>query len=132
MKAFVLVAAFVVVVGCGGGGRGGPGTVTPATTALACVTATACGIVETNVSVCTRLLGFVNDPEWAVGVLFSPSDVNCLARAGSDCAAAKRCLVSANVPSPSCTASCSGTLLQDCGPSAGFLAAGVVRQFDCA
>src|SRR3954466_11327685 len=89
---FLLVAA-----GCGNS------TVTQQSGAAACITASGCGILAGGISACTQVIAFVNDPAVAAAAHISPSQVNCIGSAGSDCAAAKKCLGNGATPS-----TCSG------------------------
>jgi hypothetical protein len=122
----------LVAAGCG------KATVTQQSAAAACLTASACGIVDTTfirgVTGCAQLAATINEPATAAAFKLTPAQVNCIAAAGSDCAAAKRCLANGNTPQ-SCSgvsASCAGTTWQGCGPEAGINGSNGVRLFDCA
>ena len=60
--------------------------------------------------------------------------MDCIATAGGDCAAAKRCLAGGRTPAacPTVAESCDGTIWKSCTSSAGSGGAFGVRTFDCA
>src|SRR6478609_3018645 len=104
----------LLVVGCGN-------SVTQQSGAAACITANACGIIATGVSACTQFVTLVNDPATAAAAHFSPSEVNCIANAGHDCIAAKKCLAGGQTPA-TCSGnarSCNGNTWQQCTITAG-------------
>ena len=118
----------LLVAGCGNG------NVTAQSGAAACITAAACGIVTGGVSFCTQYVITVNDPAVATAAHFSPSEVNCIASAGSNCAAAKKCLGGGNTPA-TCSGnaqSCNGNTWQQCTPVAGSGGNDGIQTFDCA
>lgn len=118
----------VLVAGCGNSG------VTQQSGAAACLTASACGIYVGGVSGCTQVVALVNDPVGEASVHLSPGEVNCIANAGSDCTAAKKCLAGGQVPAV-CTGaseSCSGTTWQQCNDLAGTGGNRGVQTYDCA
>ena len=117
----------VLVAGCGNS------SVTQATGAAACITASACGILAGGISVCTQLIAFVNDPNQASRAHLSPSEVNCIASAGHDCSAAKRCLAGGQTPAV-CTGaseSCVGNTWEACTATAGSAGSNGMETFDC-
>jgi hypothetical protein len=122
---------FVVVLaaGCGSG-------VTQQSGAAACITASACGIFSGGISACTQVIEYVNDPAFVsvFHLKFTAAEVNCIASAGHDCVAAKRCLANGMTPAP-CSgngASCMGNQLQQCTAAAGSGGNNMGTQiFDC-
>ncbi|HWE28812.1 MAG TPA: hypothetical protein VHB97_12465, partial [Polyangia bacterium] len=118
----------VLINGCGNG------SVTQQSGAAACITANACGILTAGVSVCTQFVVGVNDPAGAASFKFTAAEVNCIAAAGHDCAAAKKCLAGGNTPA-SCSGaatSCVGNVWQQCNLAAGSGGNEGVEMFDCA
>ena len=120
--------AFVLflVAGCGN-------SVTLQSGAAACITAAACNIIATGVSACTQFVGLVNDNSVAAAAHLSATEVNCIANAGSDCAAAKRCLSNGNTPA-TCSGvatSCVGNVWQQCNVAAGSAGNNGIQSFDC-
>lgn len=116
----------LLVAGCGN-------SVTQQSGAAACVTAAACGITTGGVSVCTQLVVLVNDPQFETAAHLSPAEVNCIANAGSDCAAAKRCLAGGNTPATCSGAatSCVGNTWQQCNAAAGSAGNQGIQTYDC-
>jgi len=118
----------LLVAGCGNN------SITQQSGAAACITANACGILAVGVSVCTQFVVGINDPAGAASLHFSPGEVNCLAAAGSDCVAAKKCLAGGNTPA-TCSGnaqSCVGNVWQQCTPAAGSGGNEGLQMFDCA
>jgi hypothetical protein len=111
--------------------------VSSASGAAACATATACGLVDPvsahGVSGCTVQALSTNDPIIAAASHISSSIVNCIAAAGANCAAAKRCLGGGATPA-ACTgnsASCTGTVLSFCADAAGTGGQRAMQKFNC-
>src|SRR5512147_998281 len=124
---FVLASALVFAAGCGNS------KVTQSSGAAACVTASGCGIL-TGISTCTQFIAYVNDPLIAGTLHISPDQVNCIANAGSDCAAAKRCLGNGSMPA-SCSGnakSCIGDQYQECTLAAGSGGNMGLQLYNCA
>jgi hypothetical protein len=123
-------AWMLVVAGCGNAG------VTQQSAAAACITAGACGIIFQNgVSGCTQYIASVNNPEVAARAHISPGQVNCIAAAGNNCAAAKRCLANGQTPAP-CSGgvgvtTCTGNVWGQCNVGAGTGGNQGVQLFDC-
>jgi hypothetical protein len=118
----------LLVAGCGNN------NVTQQSGAAACITAAACGIITGGVSVCTQFVVGVNDPAIATSFHFSPSEVNCIANAGHDCAAAKKC-IAGNATPATCSGnakSCNGNTWQQCSAAAGTGGNEGIQTFDCA
>lgn len=118
----------LLVAGCGNG------SVTQQAGAAACIIANACGIINGGVSVCTQFVVSVNDPAVATDAHISAAEINCIAAAGHDCAAAKKCLAGGNTPAP-CSGggqSCSGNTWQQCDQAAGTGGNEGLQTFDCA
>lgn len=123
----LLLALSLVVVGCGSS------KVTQQSGAAACITAAACGIIDTGVSSCTQVVGFINDSAVQADAHLSASQVNCIANAGSDCAQAKKCLANGMTPA-ACSgggASCDGNVWQACTTLAGSGGNQGMQLFDC-
>jgi hypothetical protein len=124
------LVAFVLVAGCGSSSS----VVTGASGSRACVTSAACGLLD-GVSLCTSGVAGVNNDRIAVGARTSAATVNCLAAAGTDCVAARKCLDGGATPSP-CTVgsapSCAGNQLVRCSQEAGTGGMGGTTEFDCA
>src|SRR6267142_2262073 len=97
MKKLGLAFALVLVAGCGNS------TVTQQSGAAACLTASGCGILIGGISACTQFISLINEPNGAASAHLSPEQVNCIASAGSDCTAAKKCIAGGQTP-----AVCSG------------------------
>lgn len=128
MKRLFLGLIIVAAASCGNKG------VTTQSGAAACITAAACGIVDAGVSQCTQFVALVNDPSTAAAAHISASEVLCLANAGSDCTAAKKCLGGNNTPAV-CSGvadSCNGNIWQSCTDAAGTGGMKGMQQFDCA
>ncbi|MGZ3406501.1 MAG: hypothetical protein ACXVAN_08680 [Polyangia bacterium] len=124
LSTLVLVAA---VVGCGSS------TVTQQSGAAACITASGCGIIVGGISNCTQYVVLVNDPAVAAAAHLSPSQVNCIAAAGSDCAKAKQCLANGMTPA-TCSGnarSCTGNVWQQCTATAGSGTNMGIQLYDC-
>jgi hypothetical protein len=123
MKRLLLVVA---IAGCGGGPING------STGAAACITANACGIVFGSVTSCAQQVANINDSYIAAGAQYSPSMVSCIAGAGHDCAAARKCLNDGKTPQ-SCTGggSCSGSVINGCSTAAGGGGMPGTTTFDC-
>jgi len=116
----------VLVAGCGNG-------VSLQSGAQACITAAACGIVTGGVSACTQVVGLVNDGSVAASAHFGPSEVNCIASAGSNCANAKKCIAGGQTPA-TCSGlatSCAGNTWQQCNAAAGSAGNNGIQTFDC-
>ena len=116
----------VLVAGCGN-------SITQQSGAAACITANACGIVTGGVSVCSQFVTSINDPAVQAGAHFTPGEVNCIANAGHDCAAAKKCLAGGNTPA-TCSGnaqSCVGNVWQQCTLAAGSGGSSGIQMFDC-
>jgi len=116
----------LLIAGCGN-------SVTQQSGAAACITAAACGIITGGVSTCTQFVVNVNDPAVATSFKISPSEVNCLANAGHDCDAARRCLGGGSTPA-SCSGnakSCNGNTWQQCTINAGTGGNEGIQTFDC-
>jgi hypothetical protein len=99
----------------------------------ACVTATACGLYQGGASKCTANVAGVNVLFLSARAHVSGDQVNCLAQAGADCDAARRCLNGGQIPSV-CTgngASCTGNVLTNCTTAAGTGGQKGTTQFDC-
>jgi hypothetical protein len=127
MRSLTLLAIASMVVGCGGG----IDHITASTGAKACATISSCGVG--GVTSCTRFITSVNNDSTAPLTHFSASEVSCLASAGADCDAARRCLNGGKTPSP-CTGasnSCSGNVLISCSPLGGSNGTSGTIQFDC-
>lgn len=124
---------FVLILIAGCGNHSGP--VTQQLGAAACITAHACGLgLLGDVSECSEMISYVNDSQYAVTFRLTPSQVGCIAAAGADCAAAKRCLAGGRTPAacPTVGESCSGDSWQSCTSVAGSGGKFGVRTFDCA
>jgi hypothetical protein len=116
-----------LVAGCDNGAVNG------STSAAACATATACGIIAGGISACTSGALRTNDPSVAAALHISTSTVSCIAAAGSSCDAARKCLDGGMTPSP-CTGtsgSCTGTVLTTCSTNAGVGGNKGTAQFNC-
>jgi hypothetical protein len=110
------------------GGCGSPSAVVPTNEQVrACATATACAIMN-DFDGCIRYFGNVAETVAHTGTAtFGPADIACLARAGSDCDAAQRC-VNGGAAAQSCSgsaAACDGNIARGCF-------SGMTRAFDCA
>lgn len=117
-----------VAAGCGSS------TVTQQSGAAACLTASGCGILTGGISACTQVIAFINDPSVASSAHLSPSEVNCIANAGSNCAEAKKCLAGGMTPS-TCSGnarSCVGNQFQQCTTAAGTGGNEGLQLYDCA
>ncbi len=128
MRAAVALAFAVVALGsCGGlGAPLGESELTDA-----CITATGCGIVQPSLQSCVDALFGVNLPERALEARITPDQVRCLARAGSNCAAAFACVPGATVNTGNCQNSrCDGTVSHVCFNS--DFGGGPNADFDCA
>jgi hypothetical protein len=126
MKRLSLALA-LLVIGCG------DGKVTQQSGAAACLTASACGIIDGGVSACTQVIAFINDPALAGAAKVSAAEVNCIANAGSDCAAARKCLANGMTPA-ACSGvseSCAGNVWQSCTVAAGSGGNEGIQLFDC-
>src|SRR5438874_7433135 len=97
MKKLGFAVLVLAVVGCGNS------TVTQQSGAAACLTASGCGIIAGGISACTQFISLINEPVGATAAHLSADQVNCIANAGSDCTAAKKCLGNNSTP-----AVCSG------------------------
>jgi hypothetical protein len=118
----------LLIAGCGNN------TVTQQSGAAACITANACGIITTGVSSCSQFVVLVNDPATAAAAHFSAQEVNCIANAGHDCVAAKKCLAGGQTPA-TCSGnarSCQGNVWQQCTITAGSAGNSGIQTFDCA
>ncbi|MDB4971420.1 MAG: uncharacterized protein JWN44_7109 [Myxococcales bacterium] len=125
MKKLGLIV-LVLVAGCGNSG------VTQQSGAAACLTASACGIGG-GISACTQAVSLINEPAGAAAAHLSPDQVNCIAGAGSDCTAAKRCLAGGQTPAV-CTGnsqSCQGNTFQQCTDFAGSGGNKGIQTYDC-
>lgn len=123
----LFIALALVAAGCG------DGKVTTESGAAACLTASACGITDGGVSACTAIVSQVNNPELAALVHLGPAEVNCIAKAGHNCAAAKKCMAKGMTPDP-CVGdgrSCDGTTLKACTELAGTGDSHGMQLFDC-
>lgn len=121
------LVTLLLVAGCGNS------TVTQQSGAAACITASGCNILPGGISACTQSVVLVNEPSIAAGAHLSPATVNCIAAAGSDCAAAKKCLGGGATPA-SCSGnatSCVGNSWQQCNLAAGSGGNGGVEVYDC-
>jgi len=122
----------MLVVGVLVGGCGNSNTISPASAVKGCSTAASCDLLgQSGIQGCASSVVALNDPALVAffRVPLSGAEVNCLAAAGKDCNAAKRCLNN-GMPPMTCSGSgplvCSGpTLLQSCSN-------GNTTQFDCA
>jgi hypothetical protein len=121
----------IVAAGCGNNG------VTQSSGAAACITAAACGIAffANGVSECSQVVASINNPETAARTHISPSEVNCIANAGHDCVAAKKCLGNGSTPAV-CSGgfgvtTCMGNVWGQCNASAGTGGQQGVQLFDC-
>jgi hypothetical protein len=117
----------LLVAGCGSN------SVTQESGAAACITANACGILAIGVSACTQVVNSINDPVGATAAKFTPAEVNCIANAGHDCAAAKKCLAGGQTPA-TCSGiaeSCAGSVWQQCSAAAGSGGNEGIQTFDC-
>jgi hypothetical protein len=124
-----LVALALTLAACSGSSI----SVTDGT--AACASAVACGLVgQTNIQACTANVLAINDPNLVsfFQTAITATQVDCLARAGHDCNAAKMCLNNGQAPS-SCSGtgpqSCTGTVMTSCESSGGQ---NFTTQFDCA
>src|SRR4051794_8889610 len=85
----------VIAVGCSGGN-----TVTSQGGVAACASASACPLLDNGIQSCAATVAAVNSA--ALGGFFkveiSGAQVNCLAAAGKDCDAAKKCLNNGQTP----------------------------------
>jgi hypothetical protein len=76
----------------------------------------------------------VATPFGALQAFVDEGEVLCLAKAGADCDAVRRCLNDGEAPGP-CTASgrvCDGTRVLDCSPVTGTMGGNATVRFDCA
>jgi hypothetical protein len=84
----------------------------------ACMTASLCGIATAGFVDCVSDLADVRDPPTLVAEgLIAPSEVPCLAAAGTDCDRARACM-NLGMPAAVCTAptaSCDGDVVHGCG-----------------
>ena len=129
IRTLILASLTLTFVSCGNNN-----SVNASTAAAACVTATACGIVDGGVSECTQGALATNNPLVASSAEFSPQMVNCIAAAGANCDAARRCLNGGQTPAQ-CTgssSSCMGTVLHGCSEAAGSGGNKGTTAFDCA
>jgi hypothetical protein len=127
MQKLSVLLVVAVVGGCGSS------TVTQQSGAAACITASGCGILPGGISACTQTVVLVNDPAVAATAHLSPSEVNCIAAAGSDCAAAKKCLAGGSTPA-TCSGnarSCVGNTWQQCSLAAGSGGNMGIQLYDC-
>jgi hypothetical protein len=118
----------LVAAGCGNS------TVTTQSGTAACVTAAACNIIPGGVVGCANAVALINDNSVAAAAKIGPSQVNCIAAAGSDCAAAKKCLANGATPATcsGVSASCAATTWQSCTTAAGSGGNQGTQLFDCA
>lgn len=129
MRTLILVAA-VTVMGCGSNGA-----VTADNGVKACAVASACklGGVSPSVSQCSAQVAGVNEVFAARAAGISAEEVNCLANAGKDCDAARRCFNDGQEPQ-ACTGSsesCDGTKLKTCSTATGTGGNRATATFDC-
>jgi hypothetical protein len=101
----------------------------------ACAAVSACNLLgQSDVQACANEVAIINDEQLAalLHIPVSAAQVNCLAAAGPNCDAAKKCLNDGQVPG-TCTGSggqtCNGTVMTSCDSSHG---AGFTTTFDCA
>jgi hypothetical protein len=121
------LAVLVLVAGCGNS------TVTQQSGAAACLTASGCGILIGGISACTQFISLINEPQGANAAHLSTDQVNCIASAGSDCTAAKKCLGGGSTPAV-CTGaseSCLGNTWQSCTDAAGSGGNKGVQTYNC-
>jgi hypothetical protein len=130
MRPIGTILAVGLLVGCSGGN-----TVTPANGVAACATASSCDLLgQGGIQSCASNVLAINNPALVAffRVPLSGSQVNCLAQAGKDCDAARKCLNNGMPPT-----SCSGTgpqscvnmtTLQSCSTENG---GNYTTQFDC-
>jgi hypothetical protein len=118
----------LLVAGCGNN------SVTQQSGAAACITASACGVIAGGASSCTQFIAYVNNGEIASRAHISPSQVNCIAAAGSDCIAAKKCLAGNQTPAvcSGSSESCVGNVWQSCNVETGSGGNNGTQIFDCA
>lgn len=136
---FVVLA---VVAGCGSHAAGGSGgTVTPImqdVAARACIIAHACGLPlgmvtaeEVGVTGCSVGVMFLNAAPEATSEHIGPSEVDCIAKAGSDCDAVASCLNGGKGAQPCKQSSgCDGSVILSCRADDGATAD--QTRFDCA
>jgi len=131
MRRFVFVLMFIAGYG--------NDLVTQQSGAAACITADACGIPlypngPPGVTACVQLISLINNPEHALALRLTPSQADCVAAAGSNCAAAKRCLAGGNTPKacPTVQQSCDGSTWTYCLSAFGSGGGFGERTFDCA
>jgi hypothetical protein len=129
MRPIGTMLAVGLLVGCSGGN-----TVTAANGVAACATAASCDLLgQSGIQQCASSVSAINNPALLAffRVPLSGSQVNCLAQAGKDCDAAKKCLNNGQ-PVMSCSGSgpiaCSGNNLQSCASNNG---SSYTTQFDC-
>jgi hypothetical protein len=126
MKKLIFVLGLVAVAGCGSGVNGSSG-------AAACATASTCGLIAGGISQCTTTIAQVNDPNTAAAVKINAAQVNCIAAAGANCDAARKCLNGGQTPA-ACTGnsqSCTGNVLTTCDSVTGTNNNNGTRQYDC-
>jgi hypothetical protein len=119
--------ALALCAGCGGG------PVSGSTAAAACITANACSMAVGSVTNCSSIIAGVSDPFVAAGAQISASEVSCVANAGHDCAAARKCFNGGETPGQ-CTGnggSCTGTTINGCSAFAGSGGQNGTTKFDC-
>ena len=128
MKKLGFAVLVLAVVGCGNS------TVTQQSGAAACLTASGCGILIGGISACTQFISLINEPNGAAAAHLSPEQVNCIASAGSDCTAAKKCLAGGSTPAvcSGTSESCLGNTYQTCTAAAGSGGNKGVQTYDCA
>ncbi len=130
-----LAPCLLLLAACGGGNGTGDGGV-PAlgeTEAAACITATGCGIISDEISLCSTNVAGVSLPYSAQRSGISAATVSCLAAARSDCAAARRCLNGGTTPQPcgGATGTCDRDVLIGCRQLSGPTSPYSTTQTDC-
>jgi hypothetical protein len=137
-----LVTLWLFVAGCGSHAAGGTGgTAAPITqdvAARACIIAHACGLPlgmvtaeEVGVTGCSVGVMFLNDAPEATSEHIGPSEVDCIAKAGSDCDAVASCLNDGKGAQPCKQSSgCDGSVILSCRADDGATAN--QTRFDCA
>ncbi len=124
--------AAVMLVGLAAVGCGESGT-TASVGSKACMSLASCDLFDFNVSQCSFGAALLGSDYWSNVFKIEPEQVTCLAAAGSDCDAARKCLNKGAAPA-TCSGgrSCEGTVLVLCEDNLAAPGTRGTRRFDCA
>lgn len=126
-KVLVGVLLAVAMAGCGSGTSASVGS-------RACIAVASCGLFDVSLNSCSFGIHLLGNEVVSNSFKLTTTQVQCVASAGSNCDAARKCFNNGNAPATCTTGSrsCEGSTLVLCEPNLSAPGTPGTRRYDCA